>query len=558
MKTRMLFILFLCCCAAWGQTSRSWGTYYGQYGLDIINGTATDAAGNVYIAGTTSSDSTIAFNGFQNNMNSFENEAFLAKFDPAGNRLWATYYGGTQRDWGTGVAVDSWGNVYLVGFTQSSGLAFNGYQPTYQGVSDAFLVKFNSLGLRLWATYFGGPSSETATGVTTDNLGNVIISGFTQSTSGISVNGSQSVYGGGWSDLFVAKYDSTGMLSWSTFFGGEGRDYIQGRNVATDPNNNIYITGYTTSLTGIGSGGFQNIHGGGASDVFLVKYNSSGTKLWSTYYGDVSDDQGSGVATDQNGNIYLAGATSSTANISYNGFQNNFIGYPSDAFLVKFDSSGVRLWATYYGGYGTEGLAQNNLLTQVICDHNNNVYLAGSTGSASGIAAGGFQNNHNGNLDAFMVSFDAAGNRRSGTYMGGMFDELVGGIAFYQPNIVYLAGSTYSATNIAGGGYSNTYTNYNDGFLVKMYSGIATNMLDGSLSPMFTITPMANSAGYMIKSSESITEVSLLNVMGQLVNRQTVNENAFLLDMEILPAGMYIINITFANQQSAVVKCINK
>jgi hypothetical protein len=217
---------------------------------------------------------------------------------------------------------------------------------------------------------------------------------------------------------------------------------------------------------------------------------------------------------------------------------------------------GNRQWATYYGGYGTEGLSQYKILTQVNCDHNNIVYLAGSTGSAGGIAAGGFQNSHNGNLDAYLASFDAAGNRRSGTYLGGMSDELIGGMAFYPPNIIYLAGTTYSANNIAGGGHSNSYSNYDDGFLVKIYSGVATNLHEDPLTPLFSITPSASGDGYFIHSSERISEVNVLNVIGQLVRRQEVYENSWMLYMEGLPAGLYQVKMTFGNQQSATARCI--
>ena len=98
------------------QNTRLWATYYGGTGWDNANSVACDASGNVYIAGTTNS-SNIASAGFQNVYGGGSYDAFLVKFDASGNRLWATYYGGTGADYGHSVACDALGNVYLAGYT---------------------------------------------------------------------------------------------------------------------------------------------------------------------------------------------------------------------------------------------------------------------------------------------------------------------------------------------------------------------------------------------------------------------------------------------------------
>jgi hypothetical protein len=136
--------------------SLTWGTYYGGDDYEYCKASAVDAGGNVYIAGFTLSGSDIAAGGHQNTPGGSE-DAFLVKFNAAGVRQWATYYGGALDDEAVSCAVDADGNVYIAGQTYSStAIASGGHQNTYGLAADAFLVKFNSDGVRQWGTYYGG------------------------------------------------------------------------------------------------------------------------------------------------------------------------------------------------------------------------------------------------------------------------------------------------------------------------------------------------------------------------------------------------------------------
>ena len=299
--------------------------------------------------------------------------------------VWATYYGGSGDDYGYSVTADKDGNVYLAGATgSSSGIASGGFQNKFGGgLYDAFLVKFNSTGERLWATYFGGSGDDLSNAVTADNDGNVYLAGYTYSSIGIALGGFQNTLGGN-SDAILVKFSSSGQRVWATYYGGGGED--DGEAVSTDKDGNVYLAGYTIGSTGIASGGFQNTLGGN-SDAILVKFSSSGQRVWATYYGEGGEDYGGAVVTDKNGNIYLAGSTNSSSGIASGGFQNTLGSYGiSDAYLVKFSSLGQRVWATYFGGSGYDNGST------VATDKDGNVYMAGYTDSSNGIAAGGFQN----------------------------------------------------------------------------------------------------------------------------------------------------------------------
>ncbi|MCB0635928.1 MAG: T9SS type A sorting domain-containing protein [Lewinella sp.] len=194
------------------------------------------------------------------------------------------------------------------------------------------MAKFDANGTRLWATYYGGTVGELGWSVCTDGDGNVFIAGIANSTTNIAFNGHQNSHGGG-NDAFLAKFNATGVRQWATYYGGIETDW--GRSICTDHAGNVYLAGLTSSITNISSDGFQNTYGGSYGDAFLAKFNPNGIRLWGTYYGGTSFDSGYSTSTDANGNVYLAGQTSSTTNIASGGFQNTYVGN-RDAFLVKF------------------------------------------------------------------------------------------------------------------------------------------------------------------------------------------------------------------------------
>ncbi len=467
-----------------------WATYYGgdqlEYGFDCT----TDANGNVFVVGETHSTTNIASGGHQNTKDS-GGDAFIVKFSSSGVRQWATYYGGNDHDRGTKCSSDANGNIFLSGETDSNtGIATGGHQNTHGGGSgDTFLVKFNSNGVRQWATYYGGTGYETSYGSATDNSGNIYLSGCTTSSSGIASGGHQNTHAGS-CDAFLVKFNSNGVRQWATYYGGYL--YEEGRSIAIDNNDNVCLVGRTETIVNIASGGHQNTYGGGNSDAFLVKFNSSGTRLWGTYYGGTGTDYGYGCAIDQSGNVFLSGETDSNTGIAIGGYQNTFGGTgqgigQEDAFLVKFNSSGVRQWGTYYGGTGNE--------SGVDCavDASGAVFMAGKTGGSTGLAT---PNGHvntlpgGGGYDAFLAKFMGNGQREWATYYGA-YSGVSGtgggdwgtGCAIAPNGDAYLTGYTYADNNIAFNGHQNNITGFfgvYDAFLAK-FEGFACTTITNSI-----------------------------------------------------------------------------
>lgn len=443
----------------------SWATYYGGTASDYGYSCVADALGNVYLAGQSQSSGNIASGGHQIVHGGLA-DAFLVKFNSSGVRQWATYYGGSGNDYGLACAGDAAGNIYVGGFTNSaSGISSGGHQNVFAGGgNDAFLVKFNSSGVLQWATYYGGSLSDGGTGCITDGSGNVYLSGSTLSTANIASGGHQNTHGGV-DDAFLVKFNGSGVLQWSTYYGGSGSDY--GTSCTTDGSGNVYLAGYTQSTGGIGSGGHQNTFVGGNNDAFLVKFSANGVRQWGTYYGGFSGDAAFSTCTDGAGNVYLAGGTLSGSNIYSGGHQSGLNSFSNDAFLAKFNSSGVRLWGTYYGSPTTDSGQW------CATDAAGNVYLAGTATSDGGIASGGHQNSHGGSNDAFLVKFNAAGTRQWGTYYGNTATDEGSSCTADAFGNIYLAGGSVSTSGIASGGHQNIHNGGSyDAFLAKFCSGV--------------------------------------------------------------------------------------
>ena len=458
---------------------RQWGTYYGGTGQDYGLSCATDTSGNIYLAGITRSTSGIATTGAHQTNHGGYRDAFLVKFNSSGVRQWGTYYGGTREEYGNSCATDASGNIYLSGFTSStSGMATTGaHLATFGGGDwDAFLVKFNSSGVRQWGTYYGGTAGEAAYHCATDASGNVYLTGEAKSTTGVATTGAHQTSKGSLEDAFLVKFNSSGVRQWGTYYGGSGNDY--GHSCATDASGNVYLAGDArNSTTGIATTGAHKTTRGGVRDAFLVKFNSSGVRQWGTFYGGTGDDKGRSCATDASGNIYLSGYTRSTSGIATTGaHQTTFGGATEDAFLVKFNSSGVRQWGTYYGG------TSNEIGYSCATDASGNIYLSGYTRSTSGIATtGAHQTTYGGGLnDAFLVKFNSSGVRQWGTYYGGTGNDFGWSCATDTSGNIYLSGQTPSTSGIATtGAYQTTFGGATeDAFLVKFDACPATYSQD--------------------------------------------------------------------------------
>jgi hypothetical protein len=356
-----------------------WSRYLGGKEADEGYAVAVDAAGSVFVAGRTRSSGWLA-GGYDTTFGG-DADAFLAKLSYRGVHLWSTYLGGKGYDFIWAAAVSSAGNVFVTGETKSSGWLSGGYNKSYAGKKDAFVAKLSGDGAHLWSSYLGGRNVDAGYGIAVDAAENVFVTGLTLSTNW--THGGYDTTQNGDYDGFVVKLSASGAFDWSTYLGARSAD--AGHGVATDAAGNAFVTGYTHSGDWI-SGGADDIPNGG-NDAFLLKLAPNGTPLWSTYLGGDGDDEGSGVATDGAGNVFVSGHTYS-ANWVSGGFTRVQSG-GRDAFVAKLSGSGARIWTTYLGGSSDDsGYA-------IATDYLWNVLIAGDT-SSSGWVAGAYDTTYNG------------------------------------------------------------------------------------------------------------------------------------------------------------------
>ena len=258
-------------------------------------------------------------------------DAFVTEVSPTGALVYSTYLGGSLSDYGTGIAVDSSGNVYVSGYTYSSNFPTqNALQSSLAGGSDIFITKFTpGSSALLFSTYLGGSSNDRALAMVVDSSGNIYLTGDTQSPNfPVTATAYQSTLVGT-DNAFVTKVAPGGStLVFSTLFGGSQTD--QATAMALDSAGNIYITGFTQSSNFPRLDSFQNVLGiSGAgtcgstnlvnvpintlcADAFVAKFAPSGIPVYSSFLGGSNTDSGQGIAVDSSGAAYVVGETYSS------------------------------------------------------------------------------------------------------------------------------------------------------------------------------------------------------------------------------------------------------
>ena len=375
--------------------TKQWTKQLGSSGLDSANGITIDSSGNVYVTGVT-------FGGLDWNTSAGANDLFVVKYNSSGTKEWTEQLGSASSDYANGVATDSSGNVYVAGVT------YGGLDGNSKGNSDLFVVKYNSSGTKQWTKQYGTDRYDEARGVATDSSGNVYVVGGTKGN----LNG---ISNSGRTDAFVIKFNSSGTKQWTKKLGTWQNDLANG--VATDSSGNFYVTGFT----------YQDMDGNtsaGNADLFVVKYNSSGTKQWTKQLGTSKHDRARGVATDSSGNVYVTGDT-------YGGLDGNTNAGYNDLFVVKYNSSGTKQWTKQMGTSSTD------LANGIATDSSGNIYVTGGT-------YGGLDGNTNaGNSDLFVVKYNSSGTKQWTKQLGSSSRDYDYGVATDSSRNVYVSGDTY-------------------------------------------------------------------------------------------------------------------
>jgi len=294
-----------------------YSTCLGGSDVDCGYGIAIDGLDNAYITGWVSSTDFPQKGAYQTDQDTVD--AFVTKLNSTGDDVvYSTYLGGSDFECGLGIAVDNFGNAYVVGGTESPDFPLAGEYQTYQGSIDVFVVKLNNFGDDLvYGTFLGGSDQEYGFDIGVDGPGSAYVTGWTMSANFPTRGAYQMAQDG--VDAFVTKLSTTGGdLAYSTYLGGSASD--NGLAICVDGFGNAYITGFTQSDDFPKKNKYQGYQGN--ADVFVTKMNISGNGLvYSTYLGGSNDEFGWGIAADGSGDVYIAGSTTSSDFPTQGGYQ---------------------------------------------------------------------------------------------------------------------------------------------------------------------------------------------------------------------------------------------
>jgi hypothetical protein len=339
-----------------------YSTYLGGSSGDQGNAIAVDASGDAFVTGRTASQNfprKIGAQPLNRGKDNFSSDAFVTKFNLLGTDIvYSAYVGARYNDAGYGIAVDSEGNPYITGETESTGInqpvgdtfptTAGSVQPNSVDVlcCDAFVVKIkleNNALVPVYSTFLGGKGWDRGTAIAVDKAGNAYVTGYTFALDFFPSGAVQGRNAGG-HDAFVTKLNPAGSgYIYSTYLGGGGSD--EGNSIACDDEGNAYVIGDTFSTN------FPVVNAaqeklGGIRDVFVTKINSSGTRLaFSTYFGGNSAELGTGITVSPiGGDIFLAGRTLSDNFPLSHPFQNTLVrANPDVEFLEERDAFVTRL-----------------------------------------------------------------------------------------------------------------------------------------------------------------------------------------------------------------------
>ncbi len=417
-------------------------TSLGGSDFDVPFSIALDDSGYAYVTGYTVSSDFMIEDPLDSTFNG-ESDCFIFKIDLSDNSiLYSTFVGGSDQDIGTGISIDSEGNVYVTGRTQSADFPTHlAYDSSFNGgLYDCYVFKLNSAGNQLlYSTFIGGSDNDYAESIDIDSSGVVYVTGYTSSSDFPTINGYNHIYNDGFSDTFVFKLDVDGEdLSYSTLIGGSRTDFAT--SITVDDAGCAYVAGNTysddfpvTSASDYTYNGYR--------DAFVYKLSSNGGQLiYSTFLGGSWIDQAESISVDIHGNAIVTGTTFSDDFPTQNPFDSTHNG-GADCFVTAIGPTGDSLLlSTFLGGTGDDfGFCLS-------VDSLGYVYVSGDTDSLNFPTHSTDSSVMNGTSSTFVSKFNISlDTLLYSTFLGGYQDKSVRSLAVDPDGVAYIAG--YRAVN---------------------------------------------------------------------------------------------------------------
>ena len=507
---------------------------------------------------------------------------------------WADLGAGNTRDFGSRVCTDHSGNVFVVGYFNSSGYSIGSFSVTNTGDYDFFIAKLDSTGTVKWLKKGGGTDFDQAYGVAVDTSGNVFVTGTFRSATMVLGTVSLTNSNSGSDQTFIAKYDGTGMLLWAKTntgafssighgvavdatgssylvgsFGGSsitfgsitatstsqtGNMYItkyspsgveqwvhidsvdNAEAIALDMSGNIYISGrFSRPTVSMGTTILTGI--GTNSNVFIAKYNSAAVAQWAKVISSASQTSSASVATDHSGNVIVTG-TYYGDTVSIGGISHaNTSSGTSDMFLAKYSSTGILQWGKSIGAVGDDD--SHDIAT----DKSDNIYFTGGFGG-SVINFDAIHLNGLGSADMFLVKYNSQGIPQWAKVGGGNYADEGYGVALSKSGAIYVTGYFESATMSLGNiSLSNTATLDADMFICRI-GALSTGISEFEKDNELSLYPVPSSGMLNISGISSIgSTMEIYDITGNLITTKVLDIPAVNIDLSEVSIGMYLYRI---------------
>ncbi len=553
MKTRILLIVMLAMVGLsgnlksqtptwlWARTATNIGNAW-MYteGLSVT----TDLLGNVYATGYFSDTlifgaDTLTHPGI-----------YIVKYDSSGNVIFAKDGSGFAN--GLGVAVDAAGNIYVAGAFNSDSISFGPYTLLNSGpfyIYDIFLVKYNSSGVIQWLRGAKGTSNDKALGIATDDFGNVIITGFSQSPT--LIFGSDTLIKTGLSFIFLVKYDSSGNILFAkTATASTNNLAATSISVCTDISGNSYISGYiSTGNSNTAFISFDNITlmDSASSFSYIVKYSPAGSALWARKATGTGNwtSCGLGITANSLGKIYTTGYyTGTSVSFGSNTIFNNGI---QNVFLTKYDTFGNVIYARNIGGTGS-----NDKGYSVASDDNDNIFVTGEFGSPSMNFDTIVVQNPGGTDPMFFTKYNSTGHALYATAFPSGADDN-NDVAVDHFGNAFICGDFYQVNPFIIGSDSLPLTCEEAFFIAKFgLSNIETNSKEITATPSFLLypNPFTTTTTLTLQGTYHNPSLFIYNLLGQEVRSIPVGTSKEVtIPRGNLPAGMYFYKLIEENKE---------
>ncbi len=461
-------------------------------------------------------------------------DVFLAKYDSLGNVLWAHTAGGPGYDKGLAVATDSVGNVYIAGNFGESPMILDTAQLFRDNSGDnVFLAKYDSGGMIQWVRSSSGVGINRTNCMAADAAGNVYLAGI---YAGISTQfGNTTLFPAEANGgMFLVKYTTTGDVKWATAANGVTFDKAQG--VAADDSGNVFLTGTFQShkLAFMNGDTLLNLTVAGGFDIFLARFDTSGHVAWAKAV-DRAAGEGIGICMGKPGEIYISGFCAGDT-MRMDTVVLTGLG-AHDAFIAKFNSSGAALWAKHGKGslfdYGKS----------VSADKQGHVYLTGYFASPT-VEWGTTSVNKNGtgsstNTDMIVVAYSDTGKLEWVLTAGNSSRDELYGVAAGDNGEVFVTGFAGS-TSFNAGSIPVTSTGH-DIFIAKI-GPVATGITEALTGETLKIYPNPSTGNFAVVLPENVMQIEIIDVMGRVL--QTIQPSQSFMSLSIKQEGMFLIKTT--------------